>query len=228
MTICIAALFNNRQGAVLASDQMVTARIPIGYEFEHQEITKIVPLTEQSSIYALAAGDVLLGTVILNAAKVSIQQLQHAVTASEATEIVRAIYQQVRLVNIVQRELEPRGLSLETYYNNHQGLAPQVLQIVDQAMSQTDVGVEFIIAGSDEDGYAIHTVVNPGVKSDHTPIGYCAIGSGAPHAMYSLIEASYKHTLGRDEVKELVRNAKTRSEVAPGVGSGTQIQITEV
>lgn len=61
MTVCIAALFGNRQGAMLASDQMVTARIPIGYEFEHQEITKIVPITDPASIYVLAAGDVLLG-----------------------------------------------------------------------------------------------------------------------------------------------------------------------
>lgn len=228
MTVCIAVLFENRRGAVLASDQMVTARIPIGYEFEHQEISKIVPITDQASIYVLAAGDVLLGTEILNDAKVRIQQQQHAVTASEATEIVRAAYQQARLINIVQRELEPRGLSLDSYYAAHQALAPQVLQIVDQAMSQADAGVEFIIAGRDEDEYTLHTVMNPGVTSDHTPLGYCAIGSGAPHAMYSLIEASYKQSLGKPEVEELVRNAKTRSEVAPGVGSGTQIQTTEV
>ena len=185
-------------------------------------------MTDPASIYVLTAGDVLLGTEILNNAKLRIQLQPHAVTASEATEIVRVVYQQARLMNIVQRELEPRGLSLESYYNAHQGLAPQVLQIVDQAMSQADAGVEFIIAGRNEDEYTIHTVVNPGVASDHTPIGYCAIGSGAPHAMYSLIEASYKHSLGKAEVEELVRNAKIRSEVAPGVGSGTQIQSTEV
>ena len=46
MTICIAALYDNGKGAVLASDQMITASIPIGYEFEHQEITKIVPLSD--------------------------------------------------------------------------------------------------------------------------------------------------------------------------------------
>ena len=74
-----------------------------------------MPITDQASIYVLAAGDVLLGTEILNDAKVRIQQQQHAVTASEATEIVRAAYQQARLVNIVQRELEPRGLSLDSY-----------------------------------------------------------------------------------------------------------------
>ena len=227
MTVCIAALYDDGKGAVLASDQMVTARIPIGYEFEHQEITKIVAIDgDQHSIYALAAGDVLLGTEILNIAKYEIQQLQRVVTATEATEIVRIAYQKVRLVKIVQRELEPRGLTLDTYYDRQQGLSPQVVQIVDQALLQTDVGVEFIISGSGEAGCTIHTVSNPGTTSDHTPIGYCAIGSGAPHAMYSLIEASYKLSLNKEEVEDLVRKAKARSEVAPGVGSETQVQIT--
>ena len=97
MTICIAALYDNGKGAVLASDQMITASIPIGYEFEHQEITKIVPLNDPASIYALTAGNVLLGTEILNIAKVQIQQQQHMVTASEAVETVRAVYGGVML-----------------------------------------------------------------------------------------------------------------------------------
>ena len=226
MTVCIAALYENRKGVVLATDQMVTANFPIGYEFEHQEITKIVPMDGDCSIYALAAGDVLLGTEILDFAKMQIQQQQRTVTATETAEIVRSVYQQVRLRNIAQRELEPRGLDLDSYYNRHQGLAPQVLQMVDQAMSQTNVGVEFIIAGPGENGYTIHTVVNPGVTADHTPIGYWAIGSGAPHAMYFLIEASYNRSLSKEEVERLVCKAKTRSEVAPGVGAATQIETT--
>ena len=133
MTICIAALFDNRSGAVLVSDQMVTARIPIGYEFEHQEITKIVQMLDSVPVYALAAGDVLLATEMLNLAKVQIQSQQHTVTASEVAEIVRSAYQQVRLVKVVQTELEPRGLTLENYYGAQQGLAPHVVQIIDQA-----------------------------------------------------------------------------------------------
>ena len=225
MTVCIAALYDNCRGVVLVSDQMVTASIPIGYEFEHQEIPKIVSLTDSVPIYALAAGDVLLGTEILNIVRAQIKQHQNVATAGQAVELVRAVYQHVRLVKIVQRELEPRGLTIENYYAQHLSLAPQVLQIVDQALSQTDTNVEFIVAGPGEDGYTIHTVTNPGLTNDHTIIGYCAIGSGSPHAMYSLIEAPYKHSLSREEVRKLVQNAKIRSEVAPGVGSDTQEQV---
>jgi hypothetical protein len=94
VTVCIAALYDDGKGAVLASDRMVTASIPIGYEFEHQEISKIVPMAgDSASIYALAAGDVLLGTEILENAKEQIQQQQHTVVAAETAEIVRVVYQ---------------------------------------------------------------------------------------------------------------------------------------
>ena len=37
MTVCIAALYGSGEGVALASDRMVTAHIPIGYEFEYGE-----------------------------------------------------------------------------------------------------------------------------------------------------------------------------------------------
>ncbi len=233
MTVCIAALYGDGQGAVLASDKMVTAHIPMGYEFEHQSITKIVPMDgDPGSTFALAAGDVLLGTEILNIARVRIQQQleqQSTITALEIAELVRSTYQQVRLTNIAQRELEPRGLDLETYYRNNQALTQQIVQIVDQALTQGDIGVEIIVTGpGNTSRYTIHTIGNPGILREHTPIGYSAIGSGAPHAMYSLIEASYESSLNKDKVHNIVSEAKKRSEVAPGVGSGTQMLVIPV
>ena len=230
MTVCIAALYGNGAGVVLASDQMVTAQIPpIAYEFEHQENAKIVPIDgdgDSASTYALSAGDVLLGTQILSAAKEQLRGQQSPVSASEVAQLVRTTYQQVRLGLIVQRELEPRGLNLETYYNGQQTLMPQIVQAIDIALSQGDIGVEFIIAGRTECRYTIHTITSPGVQSEHTPIGYCAIGSGAPHAMYSLIGASYKSSLDRESVRVIVEKAKEQSEVAPGVGKKTQVLVS--
>ena len=227
MTVCIAALYGNRAGAVLASDQMVTAHVPIGYEFEHQEITKITRLVESPPVYALAAGDVLLSTDILNLSKERARQ-QHVITAAEVVEILRSTYQELRLLRIAQEELEPRGLSLNSFYSGNSSIAPAVVQMIDQAMVQKDAGVEFIVAGPGVDGYTIHAVTNPGLASDFTPMGYCAIGSGSPHALYSLIEAQYKQSLGYEDVEKLVRAAKQRSEVAPGVGSLTQVQVVAV
>ena len=221
MTVCIAALYGKGKGVVLVSDRMVTAHFPIGYEFEHQEDTKIIALDGADAVHVMLAGDVLRGNEVLNVAKAQLVQREGGVTAPEAAEIVREAYQKVRLANIVQRELEPRGLDLNSYYGRQQQLAPHVVQIIDQAMCTGDLGVEMLVAGPNGERHTIHTILNPGTIHDNTSIGHGAIGSGSPHALYSLIEASYVSSLSREKVIELAQGAKQRSEVAPGVGKET-------
>ena len=181
-------------------------------------------MTEALDVYSLLAGDVLLGTEIINAAREQVK-LQEITSATMMAEMVRVAYQQKRLARVVQSELEPRGLSLQDYYNSQQRLLPQIVQVVDQALHQTNIGVEIIVAGPSGSQCSIHTIMNPGVNRNNSSIGYSAIGSGAPHAIYSLIEALYKPSLRKERVKEIVESAKKRSEVAPGVGSQTQFRI---
>ena len=210
---------------MLASDLMITAHIPIGYEYEHGEANKIIAIDDDKSIYSLIAGDVLLGNEIIKQAKARINQQPEGPSASGVAELVRVAYQQIRLTNIVQQELEPRGLNLEKFYEKHQTLAQQVVQIVDQAMSQSNMGVQILIAGSNGGTYTVHTILNPGTTTDNTAIGHGAIGSGAPHALAVFIEDSYNSSMSKERVEEMVRRAKKRSEVAPGVGSQTTIRV---
>ena len=225
MTVCIAALYDDGAGVVLASDQMVTAHIPIGYEFEHGDKTKIIELVGNGSVYALIAGDVLRGNEVINVARTQLIQREGEATASEVAAIVRSAYQQVRLTNVIHVELEPRGLDLGAYYNSHQKMSPQLVQMIDHALSSTNLGVEMLIAGANGRTHTIHTILNPGVTRDHSSIGLGAIGSGAPHALYSLIEDSCESGMDRDSVVGLVKKAKNRSEVAPGVGKETTIIV---
>lgn len=225
MTVCIAALYDHGEGVVLASDRMVTAHIPIGYEFEHEANTKIIQLLEASSIHVLLAGDVLRGHAILRMARTQLSQREGHVTVSEAVEVVRDSYQKTRLTNIVHEEIEPRGLDLQTYYSMQQQLSPHVVQIIDQALSSNDLGVQMLITGArhNESSHSIYTVLNPGTVHENDGIGYGAIGSGAPHALSSLIEGAYTSSMTKEQVIRLVEKAKSRSEVAPGVGTQTTI-----
>ena len=203
---------------------MVTAHIPIGYEFEYEERAKIVELDNVTGVCALIAGDILLGNEVLDKAKLNmLRQKDGGFTATEAGEIVRTSYQNVRLNKIIQREIEPRGLDLNSYYSSHQQLSPNVVQMIDNALSNVDMGVQLLIAGANGESFSIYTIVNPGTISDNSSIGRGAIGSGAPHALYSLIEDGYEPSFGKDKVIELVSKAKKRSEVAPGVGQETTI-----
>ena len=225
MTVCIAALYSEGEGAVLASDKMITAHFPIGYEFEHGEHSKIISVSGSSSTFALVSGDVLRGQEILNAAQEMIRQRGEDISAAATAETIRSAYQQIRLKNISHRELEPRGLDLAKFYASHQQLAPHIVQIVDQALITFDLGVELLVVGLSETTHTIHTIVNPGDIYDNSIIGYGTIGSGSPHALYSLIENQYTVKQQKEEVVSLVKGAKERSEVAPGVGKQTSIVV---
>jgi len=224
MTVCIAALYENGKGCILASDQMTTAHFPIGYEFENDEVEKIVKVSDSISVYALISGDVLFANEVIEGARKEITAQGITVTAGIA-EIFRKSYQAVRIQRIIRNELEPRGLDIPTYYQNHKNILPQIIQLVDNAFKTYNPRVEFIVAGQGETACQIFSVVNPGDSTCHNPIGYAAVGSGAPHAMYSLIESNYKKSLDKTKVKDLVEKAKQRSEVAPGVGKDTQVIV---
>lgn len=223
MTVCIAALYGDGQGVVMASDRMVTAHIPIGYEFEHEEATKIVRLVDTSSTHVLLSGDVLRGHEVVDMALGPLTQATPPIAVADIADHVRSCYQTIRRNCVIQQELEPRGFDLVTFNGMQQQLMPAIVQIIDQSLSNFDLNVEMLIAGDNATHHTVYSIMNPGIVRDHSPIGHGAIGSGAPHALYSLIEAKYRPSMPKEQVVELVSNAKKRSEVAPGVGEGTSI-----
>ena len=222
MTICIAALYENGKGCILASDQMTTAHFPIGYEFENEEVKKIIKVRDTAVAYVLTAGDVLFANEILEAVRKEVDEKGITATSMIA-DLFRQHYQNIRRQRIVQNELEPRGLSLDSFYQMQQRLFPPIVQFIDNALKTWNPMTELIIAGLCETSCSIFSVINPGNLFCHDAIGFAAIGSGAPHAMYSLIESGYKKSMDKKAVRELVEKAKIRSEVAPGVGKKTEI-----
>ena len=219
MTVCIAALCDNGAGCVLVSDQMTTAHIPIGYEFENEEVKKIVPLA--NSICVLVAGDILFAHEVIEKTKGRIAQ--DGLTAiGPVAELVRQQYQDTRKAVIVRNELESRGLDLNSYYAGQQRMLAQIVQIIDGQFRLFNPGVDLIVTGRGEAGFSVYTIANPGLATCNDPIGFAAIGSGSPHAMYALIEAGYKKSLPKIDVEKMVQSAKKRSQVAPGVGTKTE------
>lgn len=222
MTICIAALYENGKGCVLASDQMTTAHFPIGYEFENEEVKKIIKVRETTIAYLLIAGDVLFANEVLEAVRKEVET-KGIIAIPIIAESFRHHYQNLRRQHIIRNELEPRCLTIDSFYAAHQRLFPQIVQLIDNAFKSWNPRTELIIAGFSESSCSIFSIVNPGDLFCHDAIGFMAVGSGAPHAVYSLIESGYKKSMDVQTVHKLVEIAKHRSEVAPGVGRGTEI-----
>lgn len=222
MTVCIAALADSGDGCVLVSDQMTTADFGLGYQFDSEEIAKIVQLSEGA--YILVAGDVLFADAVIRSVRQGCTE-EHVGNIDKLADLARASYQRIRREYVERTELEPRGLSLQQYYQIQGRLVPGIVRDIDFALRTHDPHVGLIVAGKTDRGCSIYTVQNPGTASCHDAVGFVAIGTGGPHAWYSLIESEYRKSMEHSTVEELVRQAKQRSEVAPGVGPGTTVVV---
>jgi 20S proteasome alpha/beta subunit len=227
MTVCIATLYDSGKGCTLISDEMITTHFPIGYEYETEEVEKIIQISKSMPVYALISGDVIIANEIIDDARVAISK-NGTSSASGVADALRDSYSSIRRKYIIRQELEPRGLNLNTYYTSHRSLLPELVQIIDNAFKIFNLRVELIVAGQDVAGQDqslchIFTIINPGLLNCYDCIGYTAIGSGAPHAIYSLIESDYKKSFDKEKANEAIKRAKERSQVAPGVGAKTKI-----
>jgi 20S proteasome alpha/beta subunit len=226
MTICIGALAEKSKKLVLASDKMITASIPITYEFEKDDVQKIYSINDDCKI--LTAGNALTAYEIIEEVKKIIdkQKVDSNATKNieEISELVRITYQNYRRNFVIQRFLEPRGLNLTSYYQNQKNLNPGIVQEIENALVNFSIGVDLLIAGRNLDEIChLYSVIHPGTLSCHDALGYTCLGSGAPHALYSLIASQYTKDKNINDVKLYVEEAKRRSEVAPGVGNKTEV-----
>lgn len=221
MTVCIGALAENKKSVVLATDQMITASIPIPYEFETDDVKKMYNLTDNVAV--LTAGNALFAHEIIENSIKAINA-SNPTTIEIIAEIVRKTYQDFRRNLVIKQYIEPRGLSLVDYYNLQQKLNIGVVQEIENQLTNYNIGTELILAGHNStDECHIFSVTHPGVLISHDAIGYVCIGSGAPHAMYYIIGSKYSKSQTLKEVEGIVRRAKKKGELAPGVGKGTVV-----
>jgi 20S proteasome alpha/beta subunit len=216
MTVCIAALANNKKELVLVSDKMISITTPMAYQYETDDVYKIYTITDYC--VAMTAGNAINAYQIIQNAKNQII-VNNISTIEDIAATVRSEYQNYRKKLIVETTLKPRGMTIDKYYEKQKDLALAVIQEIENQLVNANIGVDLIIAGynKDEDCH-IFSIIHPGVINSHDSIGYACVGIGAPHALYSLIDSDYKKTLSTDEVEALVLKAKQKSEKAPGVG----------
>lgn len=221
MTVCMAALCmdGDEPKVVVAADRMVTLG---GFmEFEHTVPKMTYPAPHAA---ALIAGDTLLGTRL---AKSVVADLRGAMpTVSEVAQRLAARYSEIRLAQLDNTILGPRGLDLPRFYGSQHSLNPQVTMMLDQEMARYNLGVELLLAGVDGEGGHIYSVHNPGPPElEHDVIGYGAVGSGGIHAIQAMIGFRHSPTAGLRETIFRVFGSKKRAEVAPGVGLDTDMAV---
>lgn len=229
MTVCISALSNDRKKAIAVSDTMITASIPIQYEFETKEVNKIHKICDY--FYISIAGDALSGSMIVSNLRNKIKEHDCEKENKFPTllNLLKDTYVDFRLNRICELCLLPRGLkTLQDYYNMQTRLTPAVHQQIENQLLSFNLGVEMIITGYDGNECHIYTISHPNVLVCHDSLGYATIGSGAPHSHYYLIGSEYKKSEDISKVKVIILEAKKRAQVAPGVGDDTITEIIDI
>jgi 20S proteasome alpha/beta subunit len=218
MTVCIAAIAEKGKNLVLVSDRMITANIPIAYQYETDDVTKIYELTDFS--VAMIAGNALFAHEIVTNSLRKIKD-NNSITIEQIAEIVRDEYVLYRTKLITRDVLEPRGLTLDTYIEKQQKLAMGVVGDIENKLIGFNIGVDMIIAGHNKGECHIFSIVHPGQLISNDAMSFACVGIGAPHALYYLIDSDYKRTLDLEKARKIVNDAKVKSEKAPGVGRQT-------
>ena len=116
-------------------------------------------------------------------------------------------------------------MTYEEYQDRQQSLHDSVVQNVEDTFTNTNIGIDLIVAGYDNGQCYINVIQHPGAAVPLDVVGYACIGVGAPHAQIHMIESNYQKKIKIAELEKMVTEAKKKSEYAPGVGKKTDSVI---
>jgi len=214
-------MWRGAQLVICAADRMITAR---DIEFEQPQ-PKIFQLGDHS--VALISGNGLAQATIATEAQKTllakkltrIDEIARVYANESATHRSRAASDAI---------LAPLGLDLDTFLARQQSMSPQlVLQLVRQLQEYEFSGGlgRAIVAGADDRGGHLYVVSEPGIETRMDSIGFVATGIGQRHAESQFMFAGYTWRWDFAQALFLTYVAKKRAEVAPGVGSATDLVI---
>lgn len=217
MTVCIAALADNGKSIVLASDKMISKQMP-PIEYEH-DVKKIVKVS--NNFYVLMAGTINNAEDIINRGRDKIKP-HH--TPLEKFDLFKKAYSDFRDEKIIDVILRAQGFhSIKDFQSQQQTLNREVATSIQNIIGNANLQTVLILVALDKQECHLRVLTNPGELIN--PLEYATTGTGEMHATQSLIGAKYKKSEDLDAATYLVYEAKKRAEVAPGVGSLTEMIV---
>lgn len=232
MTVCIATI---AAGGVLgASDRMLTAG---DVEFE-PDTPKINPVT--NSIVVMTAGDSALHAEILRDVHLTVterieKEPKNWWRVRDIVGLYLRYYNSIKLKRAESHILAPFGLDQSSFIAKQQSMVERFVSEISEKLMRFQLPlVQAIVAGVDMDGgpgiyphiYVIEASDDSGQAhyACYDTVGFAAIGIGSRHALSVLMNARHDPTT-TDLFKAVLLTymSKKQSEVAPGVGVGTDM-----
>lgn len=224
MTVCIGAVCDGGQSAVVAADRMVTYGPPMSLQIE-PPIKKIRKLTDGSIL--LFSGSVPDGEDVATRALSAIRAADRppVVTIAEAA---RQAYEDTKRKRVEDSILKPcLGVNFAQFQTLvAQASASQLLAQILGLIMQHNLQLEVMVAGKDDTGAHLFAITHPGVLSPMQTTGFSAIGTGGgTHAAVRISLARQTPHVKLPETLYNVYEGKRASEVAPGVGQLTDMAV---
>lgn len=219
MTICIAAICEKGEKIIVAADRMITVGQII--EFEH-DVPKFVDLTDNCVV--MTAGSTTLQNDIIKEASSKIRALKKP-NFKQITDELKNAYTNLRIKRAEETILKPKNLNFQAFYQNQRIMLPEIVFQMTDAINKTNLGVEYILCGFDDDGGHIHYIVDPGTSECWDSVGFCAIGTGNINSVSAFTAHNYAPNFPIEKSLYLVYLAKKEAQRAPGVGNDTDIVV---
>jgi hypothetical protein len=212
MTICLAAICDNGNAIVVASDR----EVGVGFTSTELDRAKVGPLF--NDWHHAIAGTVHHATEVIIEATRMEKSLPSLASFDVKTALEKA-YQKVRMAKIEATILASRGWNLADFQQyGTQRLSPGIYSGIDTQMSLYDLRADLLVFGFGTDGVSIITIGNPGVGIDHWRLGFWCIGSGSTLAQASMFSRDYSAAWSIEKAAYTVYEAKRIAERATGVG----------
>jgi len=142
---------------------------------------------------------------------------------AEVAALHSRFYNEAKLVRAESSILAPLGLDHASFLAKQRELAPDLVQWIAKEMTNQPMPpMNTIFAGIDPAGPHVYVVRGANVACQDST-GFAAIGIGDWHAESSLMFQSYYPSFAAADSIMAVYTAKKRAEVAPGVGTQTDM-----
>jgi hypothetical protein len=197
---------------------------------------KIFLLT--TSIVAMTAGDSGLQAEVVASTRAKVSERTSAephkwLDVKNAVDFYLESYNTAKAKRIHDVIFAPLGLDANSFLSRQHELNTNFISDVTKRLQwfesefQDTHGADTIITGVDTTPhiYRITKSVNGNDVTCCDSIGFAAIGSGARHAESQFMLSGHNPHSDRDETLLLTYLAKKRSEIAPGVGKGTDMFV---
>jgi 20S proteasome alpha/beta subunit len=228
VTVCVATMCRlELEGVVFplvigTSDRMLTYG---DVQFEPQA-PKIVRLAH--SVAVMTAGDIGVHAEIISGVRVDVTEWiaanpGKAISVEDVARAYSRRYNELKVRRAEQAILAPLGLSAGAFLNGE--VAGELAsELMEQMQRFRELGIEAIVGGVDSLGAHIFTLDNGRIYCADR-VGFASVGAGYWHANSHLMGINHTATRAFPETLFHTFYAKRRAEIAPGVGTETDMFI---